>query len=98
MKFQKDERDQLGGWAPGNYTSVCMYCEVEFLGDKRAISCADCVYDRNALAVKTEEELAHKLGQFGPDMFDISVKESAPPHVHKAFAEGVSRRIADTGQ
>lgn len=41
---ERDRRPQLGFWAPGFYTNRCFYCGVEFIGDKRAKSCADCAY------------------------------------------------------
>ena len=39
-----DDRPQLGFWAPGNYINRCTQCEDLFIGDKRAVVCADCAY------------------------------------------------------
>jgi hypothetical protein len=40
----KDERPQMGAWAPGNYSGKCIVCGGYFMGDKRALSCAPCAY------------------------------------------------------
>ena len=42
--MKEDKRPKKGGWAPGNYTNKCVHCGDEFIGDKRAIRCADCAY------------------------------------------------------
>lgn len=34
----------IGGWAPGGYLCVCLDCNAQFAGDKRATQCADCAY------------------------------------------------------
>jgi hypothetical protein len=39
-----DTRPQRRGWAPGEYLNHCRTCEVVFIGDKRAWTCADCAY------------------------------------------------------
>lgn len=39
-----DSRPQHLGWAPGGYMCLCRRCEEHFIGDKRAIQCADCAY------------------------------------------------------
>lgn len=39
-----DDRPQMLGWAPGGYMCLCRVCEEHFIGDKRAIQCADCAY------------------------------------------------------
>lgn len=45
--FNTDQRPQRGGWAPGNYGQICHTCGREFLGDKRAVTCADCAYTQS---------------------------------------------------
>lgn len=40
----EDDRPQRLGWAPGGYVCLCRQCETHFIGDKRAIQCADCAY------------------------------------------------------
>lgn len=32
----------LSGFAPGNYMCICVDCEKQFEGDKRAVQCLDC--------------------------------------------------------
>jgi hypothetical protein len=39
-----DDRPQRLGWAPGGYMCLCSQCEEHFIGDKRAVQCADCAY------------------------------------------------------
>ena len=44
-KFKADKRPQRRAWAPGNYYHECCVCGEAFIGDKRAVECADCAYD-----------------------------------------------------
>lgn len=39
-----DDRDAMGGWAPGNYFCTCHFCACRFTGAKRSHVCADCAY------------------------------------------------------
>jgi len=34
---------KVGGYATGSYSNHCCQCEKEFMGDKRAITCIECV-------------------------------------------------------
>ncbi len=43
---KRDKRTQKDGWAPGNYENKCFNCSDNFIGDKRAIICADCAYNK----------------------------------------------------
>jgi len=43
-EFKTDPRPKKAGWAPGNYTCKCCVCNAAFIGDKRAVTCADCAY------------------------------------------------------
>lgn len=44
-KFVKnDDRPACNSWAPGHYEHVCPTCKEHFVGDKRAVECADCAY------------------------------------------------------
>ena len=45
--LKQDKRPKKGGWAPGNYTNICAICRGYFIGDKRAIICANCTYKKN---------------------------------------------------
>jgi len=42
-----DKREQKGAWGPGNYANTCFSCNEQFVGDKRAVMCADCAYGEN---------------------------------------------------
>lgn len=42
--FKEDDRPHRGAWAPGTYCCSCASCGDKFMGDKRAVSCADCAY------------------------------------------------------
>ena len=49
---KKDTRPQKGLWAPGKYSCKCHHCDEKFIGDKRALVCADCAYkERNGESV-----------------------------------------------
>jgi hypothetical protein len=39
-----DKRPKKKFWAPGHYINRCIDCEQDFIGDKKAIQCADCAY------------------------------------------------------
>lgn len=45
----------LAGYAPGNYTCMCLVCEKQFVGDKRAYNCLECA------AVKTKSAASATL-------------------------------------
>jgi len=47
IKMPDDTRPHKDGWAPGNYTNNCHTCFEEFVGDKRAVTCAPCAYGDN---------------------------------------------------
>lgn len=42
--YKEDDRPPRGLWSPGGYSCKCRICGDEFIGDKRAIWCADCAY------------------------------------------------------
>jgi len=44
MNWKTDDRPARRGWAPGEYTNLCCRCGDNFIGDKRAMTCADCAY------------------------------------------------------
>lgn len=44
QNWDGDKRPKLHGWAPGTYICRCFQCDEQFIGHKRAIYCADCVY------------------------------------------------------
>ena len=56
---KQDQRPQKGGWAPGLYQCQCIRCRSAFLGDKRAIHCADCAYSESSPAVHLEPKEMH---------------------------------------
>jgi len=35
----------INGFAPGNYSCICMACDEEFTGDKRAVACEKCALE-----------------------------------------------------
>jgi hypothetical protein len=41
---KEDSRPKKNLWAPGGYYCKCEQCCEEFIGDKRALICADCAY------------------------------------------------------
>ena len=43
-RVKEDGSPARGGWAGGDYLCRCMRCQQNFLGDKRALVCADCAY------------------------------------------------------
>lgn len=43
---KEDARAQRGMWAPGAYFCRCTRCGEDFIGDKRALWCADCAYKK----------------------------------------------------
>ena len=41
---KEDSRPPRGWWAGGGYMNCCRKCREHFVGDKRALHCADCAY------------------------------------------------------
>lgn len=35
----------LNGYAPGDYYCICHKCDMQFSGDKRAVTCVNCAVD-----------------------------------------------------
>jgi hypothetical protein len=58
--WHSDQRPKRNGWAPGKYLCNCVLCGDRFAGDKRAIHCAPCAYDK----MDTEN---HDPANQGPD-------------------------------
>ena len=46
--IKQDTRPAIGFYAPGEYICRCMTCSAQFIGDKRALQCADCAYSAAA--------------------------------------------------
>lgn len=50
LRWKEDQRPQRFGWAPGGYLNHCHGAgckdleDKTFIGDKRAVICADCAY------------------------------------------------------
>ena len=44
---KEDKRPCNNGWRPENYMNPCAVCRDLFIGDKRAVVCADCAYKKN---------------------------------------------------
>lgn len=42
--YKEDHRPPRHGWADGHYLNKCHWCSENFIGDKRAVQCADCAY------------------------------------------------------
>lgn len=53
--IKEDSRPRRGGWAPGNYLNKCNCCGEEYIGDKRAIECADCAYTESKRELSNDE-------------------------------------------
>ena len=54
-----DERPRRGLWAPGGYDHKCIRCSELFIGDKRAVECADCAYKEPDATPETERIRYH---------------------------------------
>jgi hypothetical protein len=70
--WEGDKRPKRFGWAPGSYMNNCQ-CGETFIGDKRAIMCADCAYalpDRDPSVPRqvevTDEMLTAAMRAFEP--------------------------------
>lgn len=48
-----DTRPPNGAWAPGNYECLCVSCRESFIGDKRAMACAECAYNDGWRPIKS---------------------------------------------
>ncbi len=50
--LKRDNRPAMGLYAPGNYINTCSKCNAGFVGDKRAVHCADCAYKKQTTSIK----------------------------------------------
>jgi hypothetical protein len=55
-----DDRPKRGAWAPGEYICLCAVCGDAFIGDKRAMVCADCSYQDDAERAEANRKRATK--------------------------------------
>jgi len=92
---QQDYRPQRGGWAPGLYLCQCRKCSSSFIGDKRAVECAECAYK-----VQTE----HPTMTTTPTIYTIRCswvgwhpKPVKDTNVHEAVKIFVRRRMRQQG-
>ena len=74
-----DTRPRRNGWAPGDYLNTCYLCNKQFVGDKRAVSCAPCAYkEPHAPAPKlTAEEAFRRAAISDPEDAAIALSELA---------------------
>jgi hypothetical protein len=63
-EYKRDDRSQRGAWAPGRYCCSCCDCGAKFIGDKRALECADCAYGPQKPAQYTHHVCAWILEMF----------------------------------
>ena len=62
---KNDDRPKKGSWAPGGYSGKCLKCGDAFVGDKRALECADCAYlEPPARTERTERQTIDALGEW----------------------------------
>jgi hypothetical protein len=59
-----DFREPLAGWAPGVYPRICVVCNCHFIGEEKALACADCVYNGDVEYVKELQGSGFKFGGF----------------------------------
>jgi hypothetical protein len=57
MDLVADNRPARGAWAPGHYVCKCSYCSKHFIGDKRAVTCADCAYEQVELEAVEDDKV-----------------------------------------
>ncbi len=70
--YKKDDRPKLFTWAPGEYINECPQCDEKFIGDKRAIICADCAYsyeekESEPFEFEVEDRVVKVLGSYQAD-------------------------------
>lgn len=87
-----DIRPAIGLWAPGEYFNHCKRCNLIFVGDKRALSCANCAYRDEEIRAKAfasgraqglgeNAEQLHELRDFAQRAtLDIQRHASMKPH------------------
>lgn len=79
----------VGGYAPGNYYCKCTSCHVEFIGDKRAMTCLACAINYVAgqaslkAGIAAAKEAATKAGV------------ELDPRIAKAIKDEVDRAVQD---
>lgn len=108
FEIRRDERTRKGAWAPGYYSNRCVICGEDFVGDKRALVCADCAYAearlprivRMALAISEwvkERYAAHLLRMIEREARKRKRREEASQDPSDAFVTVVDfGRAEDT--
>ena len=101
--FKADVRPKKAGWAPGNYTCKCCVCSCDFMGDKRASSCADCAYTMepkvSKFAIFTDDQLYVLKRAFIESSFEFFMGEKYIEYerqhhkdMHNAVVDEIKRR------
>ena len=62
LPAKESTRPAHGSWAPGDYMCQCVGCRSIFIGDKRALHCADCAYALPDTKAALDTERAARFG------------------------------------
>jgi hypothetical protein len=78
----------IGGYAPGLYSCVCVSCEKEFMGDKRAVQCEPCAIEM----VNTKITINDKRG------IETVKKETLEEVIEReGYPKGITQEIWEDG-
>jgi hypothetical protein len=78
----------IGGYAPGLYSCVCVSCEKEFMGDKRAVQCEPCAIEMvNTKITINDRGGIETVKQQTLEEAQESYLDSPLPHSYKGAVE-----------
>lgn len=87
---------RVGGWAPGGYHNHCISCQVEFIGDKRAISCLPCAVGALSRPPLPEGEGKRLVEEaLGCDKFECQRNPVSTAHLIRRLADHIASSEGD---
>ena len=95
-QYKEDHRPPRGGWADGYYMCRCCKCDDVFIGDKRAVICADCAY-AVPCATEKEKEIGWSVNPELLDEITDAVNAHSDDIMHMEHTEGVILELAKRG-
>lgn len=95
--WKQDSRPRCGAWAPGDYLGTCHKCRAKFIGDKRALYCADCAYAEPESAPTppvTQDAVERVLKECAAELAEFFFPANPPYRSKETMAEDMTLVLA----